>query len=174
LAAATGALRGAGVASAAVDAELLAAYALGVPRSRLPVLGVAPPEAVRRFDDLIRRRCERVPLQHLTGSAGFRHLVLEVGPGVFVPRPETEVVAGFVIDFLRSDRKRCDHGFSAHVVVDLCTGSGAIALSVAHEVPGSRVYAVDVDETALTWAHRNVVGTGAAVTLCRADVGHRG
>jgi release factor glutamine methyltransferase len=186
LAQATAALRIAGVPSPSADAELLAAHVLGVPRSRLPGIDVAPPEAARRLGDLVRRRCERVPLQHLTGSVGFRYLTLEVGSGVFVPRPETEVVAGFAIDALRRGQRRRDHGVTAppeaHVrgsadgitspiVVDLCTGSAAIALAVAHEVPGSRVYAVDVDDAALAWARRNAASTGLAVTLCHADVG---
>ncbi len=124
-----------------MDAELLLAHALGVPRQRLITLAdVADPG---RFDDLVAQRADRVPLQHLTGRAPFRHLELAVGPGVFVPRPETELVAGWVLDRVA--------GTDAPVVVDLGTGSGAIALSVAHEHPGAQVTAVERDPDAIAW-----------------------
>lgn len=99
------------------------------------------------FAELVRRRAERVPLQHLIGSAGFRYLDIEVGPGVFVPRPETEVVAGIAIDRARE----C----TQPVVVDLCSGSGVIALAVANEVPSARVHAVELDPSAVRWLTRN-------------------
>jgi release factor glutamine methyltransferase len=155
-------LRAAGVASPDADARMLAAHALGVPRSRLAGVDAVGSAAAGRFAELIGRRARREPLQHITGSAGFRHLTLAVGPGVFVPRPETELVAGFAVEAL---------GRAAPVVVDLCTGSGAIALAVAQEVPGAEVHALDVDDGALAWARRNVADTGLAVTLHRADLG---
>jgi release factor glutamine methyltransferase len=101
----------------------------------------------RRYDELVSRRADRVPLQHLTGRAPFRRLDLEVGPGVFVPRPETESVVQWAIDALG--------GVESPLLVDLCTGSGAIALSLADEVPGATVHAVELDPTALEWAQRN-------------------
>jgi len=104
------------------------------------------------YGDMIAARSRRVPLQHINGTAAFRYVDLEVGPGVFVPRPETEVVAGWAIE--QAQRRE------APAVVDLCTGSGAIALSVVHEVPGARVHAVELDERALQWAHQNLDGSG--------------
>jgi release factor glutamine methyltransferase len=100
------------------------------------------------YTALVEQRASRIPLQHLVGSVGFRWIEVKVGPGVFIPRPETEVVAGWAIDAAR------DLGDGV-VVVDLCTGSGAIALSVAHEVPGAVVHALELDPTALDWARRN-------------------
>src|SRR6185437_13281294 len=122
-------LASAGVPSPRADAELLAAHLLHVSRSevsRLSLLGGT--EAPEGYADLVAERARRVPLQHLTGRAPFRDLELAVGPGVFVPRPETEVVAQAAIDAA----SRLD----GPVVVDLCTGSGAIAVAVAGEVKG--------------------------------------
>lgn len=99
------------------------------------------------FADLVRRRAEREPLQHIVGSVGFRYLELAIGPGVFVPRPESEVVAGFAIDLARR--------FDDPLVVDLCSGSGAIGLAVAHEVAGAQVHLVEVDPQAFEWLQRN-------------------
>ena len=104
------------------------------------------------LEELVKRRVAREPLQHLTGEAHFRYNTLRVGPGVFVPRPETEVLAGWVIDRARE----CE----APVVVDLCTGSGAIALAVATEVPAATVYAVELGDEAVEWARRNLAGSG--------------
>lgn len=151
-------LEAAGVASPRFDAEELLAHVLGVRRSRLPLAEVGEAERAE-YEALVARRVKREPLQHLTGEAPFRHLVLKVGPGVFVPRPETEVVAGWAIDALRS--------LSAPVVVDLCTGSGAIALAIATEVLGSVVYAVELDRAAFEWASRNLATS--SVTLRQGD-----
>ena len=134
-------LHDAGVASPERDADLLLAHVLDVPLGRLPLV-----------DDLVARRAAREPLQHLTGSAAFRHVELAVGPGVFVPRPETELLAGWAIDHLLA--------LERPVVVDLCTGSGAIARAIADEVPAADVHAVELDEGALAWAERNLAGTG--------------
>jgi release factor glutamine methyltransferase len=157
-------LAGAGVASPRADAELLLAHALGVDRAevrRLAVLGREVPEDVgRTFTALVARRAAREPLQHLTGVAAFRHLELAVGPGVFVPRPETEEVAQVAID--EAAKVGADREGAGAVVVDLCTGSGAIALSVATEVPGARVHAVELDKDAHAWAERNVDALSAA------------
>jgi release factor glutamine methyltransferase len=100
------------------------------------------------FAELVRKRASRVPLQHLVGSVGFRYIDLDVGPGVFVPRPETEVVAGVAVDRTRESG-------DAPVVVDLCSGSGAIALAVANEVPSAAVHAVELDPDAVRWLNRN-------------------
>lgn len=108
------------------------------------------------FDALIARRAAREPLQHLTGVAGFRYVELLVGPGVFVPRPETELLAGWAID-------RCRE-LAEPVVVDLCTGSGAIAKAIADEAPHARVYAVELGESAHGWAVKNLVGTSVQLT----------
>ena len=154
-------LAGAGVGSADVDAVALAAHALGTTPAevqRLMVLGAPEPEGL---GDLVEERARRVPLQHLTGRAGFRRLELSVGPGVFVPRPETEVVAGLAI--------RACEGQDAPVVVDLCTGSGAIALSVKDEVPAARVHAVELSGLAVAWASRNRDDLGLDVDLRQGD-----
>jgi release factor glutamine methyltransferase len=152
----------AGVASAESDAVALAAHALGWSVGdvrKAMVLGAPVPAA---YEALVAERAARVPLQHLTGRAGFRRLELEVGPGVFVPRPETEGVAGLAIEAARAAGER-------PVVVDLCTGSGAIALAVADEVPAARVYAAELAPEAHAWAARNVAATGLGVELRLGD-----
>lgn len=156
-------LADAGVESPQADAELLLAHALGVDRGelrRLVVLGREVPDgAAGVFFGLVARRAAREPLQHLTGVAAFRHLELAVGPGVFVPRPETEEVAQVAID----EAAKVVGERESAVVVDLCTGSAAIALAVATEVPGARVHAVELDKGAHAWAERNVDAVSAAV-----------
>ncbi len=145
-------LRDGGVASPEHDAAELLAHVYAVPRGRLfeiDVVGGAQREA---FDALVSRRAAREPLQHLTGATGFRHVDLVVGPGVFVPRPETELLAGWAIEAALT--------LEAPVVIDLCTGSGAIAKAVADEVPAAVVHAVELDVPAHAWAERNLAGTG--------------
>ena len=149
--AASSRLRGSGVASPERDAELLLAHVLDVPLGRLPLVEDLTEDQLDRYDGLVARRCAREPLQHLTGSAAFRHVELLVGPGVFVPRPETELLAGWAVD-----RARALDG--TPVVVDLCTGSGAIAKAVADEVPAARVHAVELDPRAYAWAAENLGG----------------
>lgn len=141
-------LGAAGVESARWDAEQLAAFVAGVPRAKLPLAERLTAEQAERFHQLVRRRAARVPLQHLTGAVGFRYIELMVGPGVFVPRPETESVAGVAIELARA-------AGPAPLVVDLCSGSGAIALSLANELPQARVHAVELDPDALVWLSRN-------------------
>lgn len=146
-------LAAAGVADPRGDAERLAAHVLGLSRGELAALalrggGIPEPEQVRRLEQLLGQRADRVPLQHLTGRAGFRRLELRVGPGVFVPRPETEVVAGLAIAEAGT--------LERPLVVDLCTGSGAIAFAVADEVPAARVVALELDPHALAWAEANL------------------
>jgi release factor glutamine methyltransferase len=152
-------LREAGVPSPEHDAAELLAQVLGIERSRLPMVDAhaLPAEALRRYDALIERRAAREPLQHLTGEAWFRHVRLEVGPGVFTPRPETELLAGWAVE--EAARRE------APVVVDLCTGSGAIAKAVADEVPHAGVHAVELDEPAYRWAERNLADTGVDLRM---------
>jgi len=149
---AAAALHAAGVASASYDAEELVAHVLGVPRSRLPLVDEVTAAQADELRALVERRAAREPLQHLTGVAGFRYVELVVGPGVFVPRPETELLAGWAVEQAAP--------LTAPVVVDLCTGSGAIARALADEVPHARIHAVELDEKALDWAGRNLAGTG--------------
>src|SRR5229473_4075561 len=138
----------AGVDSPRADAEQIAAHVHGVRRGelhRVPDSGFNP-----RFWDEIARREAREPLQHITGHAYFRYLDLEVGPGVFVPRQETEVMTGWAIDRLT------EMDVAEPLVADLGTGSAAIALAIAQEVPRARVHAVEADPLARQWAERNI------------------
>jgi len=154
IAVASARLAEAGVDSPRSDAEQIAAHVHNVPRTELH--RVPDAEFNPRFWDEIARREAREPLQHITGHAYFRYLDLEVGPGVFVPRPETEVMAGWAIDRLR------EMDVTEPLVADLGTGSGAIALAIAQEVPRSRVHAVEVDPLARAWAQRNIGRCAAA------------
>ena len=145
---ATDRLAAAGVDSPEHDARALAVHVLGLARpSDLLLVDDLDEQQAAAFEALVARRAERVPLQHLTGSVGFRHLSLEVGPGVFVPRPETESVVQYAVDALE--------GVRAPLCVDLCTGSGTIAFALANEVPGAVVHAVERDPDALAWTRRN-------------------
>lgn len=164
LADATAQLAAAGVASPDWDAEELLAHAFGLDRKQLRTRlvlhdagssGNAESLTAAQYDvftTLVSRRARREPLQHLTGEAAFRHITLAVGPGVFVPRPETELLAGWAIEQARL--------YAEPVVLDLCTGSGAIAKAIANEVPQARVYAVELADEAHAWAQRNLAGTG--------------
>lgn len=178
----------AGVESAATDAQLLAAYALErqahaaiqaggiagaqppetehVSRGRVQALALLGHPAPDGFGRLVTLRGQRLPLQHITGQAHFRSLTLSVGPGVFVPRPETELLVERALTVYRSLQ---EHGQLPvkPVVVDLCTGSGAIAASLAHEEPGAKVLAVELSTEAAAWAERNLTPYG--VTLVRGD-----
>jgi release factor glutamine methyltransferase len=138
----------AGVESPRTDAELIAASVHNVRRGELHTVPDAAFDA--RFWADIARRAAREPLQHITGRAHFRYLELDVGPGVFVPRPETEVMTGWAIGKLR------DMDVAEPVVADLGTGSGAIALAIGQEVPRARVHAVEADPLARAWAERNI------------------
>jgi release factor glutamine methyltransferase len=147
-------LRAAGVESPDHDAAALLAYVLGIDRAALVLLDQVDDAHHARYDALVARRASRVPLQHLTGTAAFRHVELAVGPGVFTPRPETELLAGWALVQAGEIRDR------APVLVDLCTGSGAIALSLATELPTADVHAVELDPDAFAWAGRNLAGSG--------------
>jgi release factor glutamine methyltransferase len=155
LAAAARRLQAAGVDAFEADARTLMAHVLAVQPSRLLLLDTVDSASAERFGDLVERRAERVPLQHLTGRAYFRHEQIQVGPGVFVPRPETEVMTGWAVQQLQ--RWRADG--RVPLVVELCAGSGAIARSLAHEVPGAVVHAVEISEEAGRWAALNLSGT---------------
>ncbi|GAB2952612.1 peptide chain release factor N(5)-glutamine methyltransferase [Streptomyces pseudoechinosporeus] len=148
---ATQRLADAGVPSPRNDAEELAAFVHGVKRGELHSVKDADFDA--RYWEVIARREAREPLQHITGRAFFRYTELQVGPGVFVPRPETESVVGWAIDAVRA------MDVVEPLIVDLCTGSGAIALAMAQEVPRSRVHAVELSEDALQWTRKNVEGS---------------
>lgn len=155
----------AGVSSPEFDAAELLGHVLGVPRLQVPLAPAPTVEQRTVFAELVDRRAQREPLQHLTGTAAFRYVDLAVGPGVFVPRPETELLAGWGVDrareVLASGR--------TPVVVDLCTGSGAMALAIAHEVPDADVHAVELSEDAYAWAAKNLEGSG--VDLRQGDMG---
>ncbi len=160
LAAARERLAAAGVASPEADARSLLAAATDLPAGRLLLVSDIPADQADRFTGFVERRARREPLQHITGQAHFRHVSLRVGPGVFVPRPETEVMTGWAIDRvneLPAGRRP--------VVVDLCTGSGAIARAIADEVPGAAVYAVEVGDQAAHWAATNLAGTGVELRV---------
>ena len=157
----------AGVASPRHDALELAAFALGRDRVDLVLPPPLPEGFAAAFADLVARRAHREPLQHIVGSTGFRYVTLAVEKGVFVPRPETEVVAGLAVDEAAA---RVAAG-ATPLVVDLCTGSGAIAVAVATEVPAARVVAVDVSLPAVTLATRNAQAAGAHVRVLLGDVG---
>lgn len=156
-----------GVPDPLVDAELLAGHVLGRRRGEVQaaiVRGdhVDDADAVA-LDSVVARRAAREPLQHITGTAPFRHLELAVGPGVFVPRPETETVVQYAIDALVNSAE------PAPIGIDLGTGSGAIALAMATEVPHARVFAAELSEDAHAWASRNVEGV-ENLTLVLSDL----
>lgn len=163
-------LSAAGVPSPRVDAEILAAHLLGESVGRVRALAFTDAAAPEGYDELVAERARRIPLQHLTGKAYFRRLELAVGPGVFVPRPETETVAQLAID-----RALLVPGGAK--AADLGTGSGAIAGSIAAEVPGSEVYAVELSPLAIAWARKNLEPLGVQVLegdLRTALEGHNG
>lgn len=148
-------LRAAGVESAQSDARILLAHASGTELARLPLLDAVTAEQAHEFEDLVMFRERRIPVQHLTGRAHFRYLDLEVGPGVFVPRPETEVMTGWAIDQLRPM-------ITLHhrpLVVELCAGSGAIAKAITTELTRVDIHAVELSEQAAAYAFRNLRDT---------------
>lgn len=160
----------AGVGSPRVDAVALAAHALGVERLELALPPALPDDFPARYASLVDRRCRREPLQHIVGTAPFRYLTLEVRPGVFVPRPETEVVAQVAVDEARG---AADDAL-APLVVDLCCGAGGIALAVATEVPQATVVAVDLAPEAVALTRDNAARVGARLRVEHGDVGDPG
>ena len=155
-------LRLAGVASPDHDADELLGFVVGRSRTSLALLEEVSLAHAVEFRVLVARRAAREPLQHLTGTTAFRHVELAIGPGVFVPRPETELLAGWAVE--RAQALLAD-GVTTPIVVDLCTGSGAVAKAIAHEVPDARVLAVELDPAAHAWAERNLAGTGVDLRL---------
>jgi len=151
------------VSSPQVNAELLLAHVVGVERSQLLTVTQVSDEQLVDFESLVARRANRVPLQHLTGVAYFRHLELEVGPGVFVPRPETELLVEVAVKHLKTLN-------SPRIAVDLCAGSGAIALSLALEVPGTTVHAVELSDDAIKWLTHNVIDHAAKLETVNSHV----
>lgn len=162
-----------------VDAELLLAHVLDADRSAVAMgilLGreLDEPQAAR-LEELVARRATRIPLQHLTGTAHFRHLELRVGPGVFIPRPETETVVQVGLDFLATRHPAAQgeglEGAQSQSLklVDLCSGSGAIAAALATEVPGSQVWAVEISGAAIGYTRANCEPHG--VHVVHADAG---
>lgn len=147
------ALADAGVPSPGVNVDLLLCHVLGISRSELKLRELRgdsfEPEAREEFTKLIAARRTRIPLQHLTGVAHFRYLELKVGPGVFTPRPETESVVQLGLDFI------AEQHLDAPQCIDLCSGSGAIAAALASEIPGSRVWAVELSDEAIGYTRAN-------------------
>jgi release factor glutamine methyltransferase len=157
--AATATLAQAGIGSARIDAELLAAHLAGTDRGRLALLDTPDPGFFDRFAEAVAARARRTPLQHITGTAPFGPVHVAVGPGVFTPRPETEALLEWALaQPLPRDA----------VMLDLCTGSGALAIALASQRPEARVVAVDDDVDALAYAERNTDHT--TVRLVRGDV----
>lgn len=140
-------LEAAGVGAPDVDAQELAAHLAGVPRTRLGLTPLVEDGFLTDYRALVARRAQRIPLQHLLGSVQFGRATLAVGPGVFIPRPETESLLAWAVHAIAAVDKP--------VVVDLCTGSGALALALAAERPDARVIGVERASTALAWARRN-------------------
>ena len=159
----------AGIDSAIVDAELLAGHVLGLTRGGIQSEIIRGAEIndsqAEEITNLYARRLNREPLQHITGKAYFRNLELEVGRGVFIPRPETEFVAQLAIDALRvvaSDKP---------IAIDLGTGSGAIALALATEVPNAKIFAVEKSDDAISYTRKNFEKYGTEnATLIQGDL----
>ena len=149
----------AGIDSARWDAEQLAAHLAGTDRGRLGLLECADDDFLGRYREVVAARSQRVPLEHLLGTAAFGPVMLHVGPGVFIPRPETEALLEWATSQQLAPQP---------VIVDLCTGSGALAVALAHHRRAARIVAIDNSDTALEYARRNA--QGAAIDLLRADV----
>ena len=147
---ATTLLADAGIDSARYDAEELAAHFAGTERGRLSLLGPPDDTFFDHYNAAVAARSRRVPLQHLTGTAAFGPLTLSVGPGVFIPRPETEAMLEWAVAQTLPVKP---------VVVDVCTGSGALALALARHWPDARVIGLDDSDAALDYARRNAAGT---------------
>lgn len=158
----------AGIESARADAEILASFVLDISRGELLSKTITEEsfsgEDSMKYELLVAKRAERFPLQHLTGFAYFRALELKVGPGVFVPRFETEVVTQLAVDALKAVAS------DSPVAVDLATGSGAIALSLATEVPYSKVHAVELSVDALVFTRENFARYAPTADLRQGDL----
>ncbi len=156
----------AGIESALVDAEILLGHLLNLTRGELQSKVITDEEfsLVEEFEALVAKRAERFPLQHITGVAHFRRLTLKVGPGVFIPRPETEVVTQIAVDALKAS------GSAEPIAVDLATGSGAIALSLAVEVPNAKVFAIELSAEALKYTTQNFAELAPDAVLVQGDL----
>ncbi|MET9201331.1 peptide chain release factor N(5)-glutamine methyltransferase [Gordonia sp. NPDC003585] len=167
IATATTLLADAGIDTARVDADRLMADVLGIEIGRLLLVDGIDDAQRTAFRAAVARRATREPLQHIIGRVGFGPLELAVGPGVFIPRPETELILEWAVDAASSV-----DGSRPVGVADLCSGSGALALGIATMVPRAEVAAVEEDTEALKWLQRNVVeqGLGERVRVCAADV----
>lgn len=167
--AATTQLSEAGIESARVDAELLLCHVLECDRSGLFVLDTVSEEQLEEYIQFVAFRSARVPLQHLTGKAAFRRIEISVGPGVLIPRPETELLVDKAIGFVRD--------ISEPVIVDLCSGSAAMSVSLAIEIPCSEVHALEFVDEAFAWGQKTVrdfaaeiAMVGSTISLHHADV----
>lgn len=165
-------LAGAGVPSPQADAALLLSWVLDVPRNRLFLHDAPTGRQKVAFEKAVVRRLNRVPLQHITGRAPFRRIEVQVGRGVFIPRPETELIAEAGVRALRESES------GSAIGVDLCSGSGAVGLSLALEAAGSTVYLVELDDTAVEWTRSNaelfaaqLADVGSKVDVVHADAG---
>ena len=166
-------LEEAGVPNARTDAEILAAHVVGVERPRLGLVPLVDSGVLDQYQSLIAERARRVPLQHLTGEASMGDITVAIGKGVFIPRPETELLFGWSLAYLEGSY----HREEPPVVLDLCTGSGILALAIANARPDAIVHAVELDPTALSWARRNAEAQAQAgdtpINLVRGDVTDR-
>ena len=139
------------------EARTLLAHVLGVETATLLLVDAVDEAAAGAFEDLVERRASGLPLQHLTGVSHFRTISVAVGPGVFIPRPETEVMTGWALERLAELPGR-------PLVVELCAGSGAISKAIATEHPAARVHAVEISDDAIDYLRTNVAETGVEVT----------
>lgn len=150
-------LTAAGSPSPGPEARTIVAHVLGVDVSRLPLIDAVTPDQQARIDALAARRAAGEPVQHLTGEAHFRYETLSVGPGVFIPRPETEVMVGWALDALSQRQSRR--------VVELCAGSGAISAALLGEIGSVEAHAVEIDPVAYGFLETNLAGRGADLLL---------
>lgn len=139
------------------EQRLLLAHVLEVPVSRLAIVETITDEQFDSYQQLLSRRSQGVPVQHLTGKSYFRNISVLVGPGVFIPRPETEVLVGWALQVLSNKPNA--------VVVELCTGSGVISKALADEAPGLNISAVELSEAAMAYAVANLSGSGVDLQL---------
>jgi release factor glutamine methyltransferase len=164
-------LKNANVSSPRFDAESLVAFVLNTSRNRVGLISEISDDQYREIEKLVQKRVRRIPLQHLIGEQGFRHLVLKVGPGVFIPRPETEILVESVIRYIKEINKE------KVLVIDYCSGSGAIALSIAKECPNVEVFAIEKSIDAYKYLESNyqnyekeITAHNSKVNLINADI----
>lgn len=151
-----------GVESPVPTAERLLSHVLGTDRAGIYAREGLSSQEAKLFGRALCRRCTGEPLQHVTGEQGFRRLGLRVRPGVFVPRPETEILVQAVLDDLAT--------IEAPVVVDVGTGSGAVALAIKDERPDARIYAVDLSSEAAALARENADTLRLPMTILQGDL----